>query len=292
MYKAIICTLIALIICVSCNTPKKKSAEHFKIAHELFSAENYNESLKAVDFAISFDSLNNDAIFLKGKLKYHFDFDEEAIQVVMPLLKRDFKIDTINNFIGRCYFSLGYSYSYKNIDQKKGEEALEKSIIFYNNSLKQNPLFYESYLGKQMALHNLERYGESLNTLNQAIRLFPDSILLISNRGVEKHFLGDNDGALMDLNKSIISNRLDSSDLANAYRFRGRIYALNDKLDQAIDDLTKAILYDSKNEMAYVTRGDIYRLKGLKDKACQDYRKAAELGLVSVYDQIKEYCNN
>jgi hypothetical protein len=46
----------------------------------------------------------------------------------------------------------------------------------------------------------------------------------------------------MDLNKSIISTRLDSSDLANAYRFRGRIYALNDKFDQAIDDLTKAIL--------------------------------------------------
>ena len=80
--------------------------------------------------------------------------------------------------------------------------------------------------------------------------------------------------------------------MASAYRFRGILHLKKGKPDEAINDLTDALEYNPKNEYALVTRAECYKQKGLKDKACEDYRKAADLGFLSIYETIKVYCGD
>jgi len=152
--------------------------------------------------------------------------------------------------------------------------------------------YFYAHVAKQEVLHNLNRYDEALVVLNNAINLFPDNILLICNRGVEKIYLGDLTGAMTDLNKSIQSNKLDLFGFASAYRFRGNLYLKKGNADEAIKDLTSSLKYNPKDETVLVIRAECYKEKGLKDKACEDYRKAADLGFVSIYKTIKEYCTD
>jgi tetratricopeptide (TPR) repeat protein len=128
-------------------------------------------------------------------------------------------------------------------------------------------------------------------TINKAIAIFPDSIYLRFVKGVTKHFLGDDFGAMNDITAAIQSNKLDSSDCSDAYRFQGYIHKDNDSIDLAIQDLTNAINYNPKNEYAYYIRADLYRAKNLNDKACADFRKCADLGFINIYDTIRKYCD-
>ena len=139
-------------------------------------------------------------------------------------------------------------------------------------------------------MHNIKKYNEALITLNNAIEIFPDSMNLICYRGTEKIFLGDLKGAMIDIDKSIESHQMDSSDMSAAYRYKGYILREMNKLEEAVASLTLAINYDDTNELLFATRADLYRRLGLKDNACKDYRKAADLGMVTIYEEIKKYC--
>lgn len=80
--------------------------------------------------------------------------------------------------------------------------------------------------------------------------------------------------------------------MATSLRFRGYIYSEKGSIDKAIEDLTLAINFNPTDFYAYAARGNFYSDKGLKDKSCEDYRKAADLGLITIYDIIKENCGD
>jgi tetratricopeptide (TPR) repeat protein len=296
-------SILLIGICISCNFDKNKSRKHLTIAHEYFKKSDYTNALTEINNSISLDSTNYDAIILKAKIKSKLEFDEEAIKILLPLLKKSYKIDTLNFLLGESCFSLGNYYDMKKKDDELQKKYFEESIRYYTDALSNNPHYYDSYIAKSHALHNLKKYDEALITIKNALNIFPDSMILVYSRGVEKSFLGDKIEALKDLDKAIQSNKLDSSNMSTAFRFRGNINSDLNKIDTAIQDLSKAILYDPKNELAYYGRGqlyeylayrskeDSYEYKGLRDKACEDYRKSAELGLITVYEKIKTFCN-
>jgi len=288
--KIIITLTIAIILLFSCSTDKKKAIEHFIKAKELYKKNDIKNASSEIDLAIALDSTNLDFRITKAKIISETDNYERAIKILKGLLSKNFKLDTVNYNIGNCYFGYGNDFLMEQDDREKADDSFEKALIYYNNAINNNMQYFNAYVGKQKVLHNLGRYDEALVVLNTAINLFPDSILLICNRGVERMFLGDITGALNDLNKSIQSNKLDSLDFSSAYRFRGFLNKDKGKLDEAINDLTNALKYDPKSEYALVERALCYKEKGLKDKACEDYRKAADLGYVSIYKTIEEYC--
>lgn len=282
-------TFIIFLI-ASCTTDNNRAVEHFKKAKELFEKDNIKDASSEIETAISIDSKNLDFQIFKAKIIEKTNNYEQAILILKKLLDRSYKLDTVNFEIGSCYFDYGNS-SMKQNDEKKAKDCYEKSLTFYNQAINFNTEYFNAYKEKQQVLHNLNRYDEALIVLNTAINLYPDSIYLILGRGVEKLYLGDLTGAMFDLNKSIQSNKLDSIDMANAYRFRANLYLEKEKTDQAIIDLTDALKFNPKDEYALVIRAECYRKLGLKDKACEDYRKAADLGFISIYKTIKEYCN-
>lgn len=274
----------------SCTSDKDKAKIELSKADKFYQNKDYGNASKEIDSAFMLDSANYDILILKAKIKAGSNLNEEAIQLLKNILPKNFKTDTVYFLIGDSYFNIGYYFIAKKKDSEKATDAFQNSIKYYDSSISKNTQYFASYLGKQRALHNLGRYDEALIVLNTAISFFPDSISLIFNRGVEKSYLGDNIEAMIDINKSIQSNRLDSNDLGIAYRFRGNIYLVKDSLEKAIEDISISISYNPTDEIAYLERAEAYRAKGLKDKACEDYRKSADLGLVSVYEKIKEYC--
>jgi tetratricopeptide (TPR) repeat protein len=265
---------------------KKKAIEHFTKANELYEKDNIKNASSEIDLAIKLDSSNLDFQLTKAKIIAATDNFELALEILKEVSSKNFKLDTVNYLIGSFYLRYGLDL----VGDIKANDNYEKAKNFYNIAINSNMQYFDAYVGKSTALHNLERYDDALMVLNTAIKLFPDSISLISRMGTEKIYLGDLSGAMIDLNKSIQSKKLDSSSLAEAHRFRGNLYVEKGKLEEAINDYTNSIKYDGTSKLNYIARAECYKEKGLKDKACEDYRKAAELGLVFVYEIIKKYC--
>ncbi len=290
MKKYIIISLVVTLL-FSCTTDRKKAYEHYLKAKELVKQGDIKNAFAEIDNAIALDSTNLDFQIVKAQINYEADNYEEAISILKGLLSKNFKADTVNYRIGAYYFEHGMHF-YRQNEITKANEAFEKATIYYNYAINKNIKYYNAYVEKQRALHNLKRYDEALVVINTALKLFPDEIILIGTRGIEKIYLGDLTGALTDLNQAIESDKLDSTKIATAYRFRGNLYIEKDNFDQAIMDYTRAIEYDPKDELALYNRALCYQEKGLKDKACEDFRKAAELGYIKAYKIIKEYCND
>ena len=289
MKKYVILT-ITIMLLLSCSTDKKKAISHYIKAKELYNNNDIKNATSEIELAIKLDSSNLDFQIIKAKIIAETDNYELAIKILKGLSNRNFKVDTVNFYIGSCYFGYGNNFLTNQNDEEKANDSYEKALNYFNNTINLNTQYFKAYLEKQKTLHNLNRYDEALIVLGTAIKLFPDSASLICNRGVEKMHLGDLTGAMTDLNKSIQSNKLDSIDFATAYRFRGNLYLKKGKPDEAINDLTYSIKYNPKDQYAFYNRAECYKEKGLKDKACEDYRKAADLGFVYIYETIKEYC--
>ena len=283
--------IVSCVIILSCTSNNKKSLEHFAKSKYFFDKEDYANASKENDTALFLDSTNLDIKILKACILANLNFNEDAILILKSILPEKFKSDTINYLIGRCYFESGYYYNSQKIEEEKEMDAYQNSVLYSDFALKINPQFYSAYISKYKSLHNLNKYDEAMVTINKAITIFPDSIYLRFGKGVTKHFLGDDFGAMIDISNAIQSNKLDSTDWSDAYRFRASIYIANDSIDLAIQDLTKAIIYNPKNEFSYYQRADLYRVKGLKEKACADFRKCADLGVITIYDTIRKYCD-
>lgn len=284
--------IVMLIVLAGCSINNNDFIEHYENSKFHFEKDNFQIALLEIDSALVIDTSNLSAKILKAKIQSELSLKNEALTLLKSLLPKKVKTDTINYLIGNCYFGIASDYSsQKNNDEKEGE-AYENAINHFGKTISMNPLYYKAYLQKAKALHNMNKYDEALITLNNAEKLFPDSVKIQFHKGVEKIFLGDNFDALNDINAVIQSNKFDSSELSDAYRFRGIIYEQKDSINLAIKDLTKAIDYDPKNKYAYIGRATLYRKLRLKQKACSDYRKAAELGHVSIYEEINEYCEN
>lgn len=285
-------TLIISIIISACASNQDKAIEHFERAQKLYKEDKIKDASIEIDSAINLDKSNLDFQITKAKIIAKTDNYELAISILQEVLNQNFKVDTVNYYLGDSYFGYGSYFSKKQKVKESATGSFEKAVYYYNEAINNNAQYFEAYVAKSRAFHNQSKSDEALVVLNTAINLFPDSISLLYNRGVEKIYIGDLAGAMIDLNGSIQSNSLDSINQATAYRFRGLLHQKNNDLDSAIDDLTNALHYNPKDEYALYNRADCYREKGLKEKACNDYRRAADLGFVNLYATIKEYCGN
>lgn len=282
--------ILIFIFFIACNTSNKKAKEHYLIAEKYFKIDDYANASIEIDKAISLYSENYDFYILSSDINRLLDNEDKAIDLLQKPLKANFKTDTINYKLGKCYFSKASNLSSKGANGSEESENLNKAISYYTLSLNENIRFYDAYIEKYKALHNLGEYEDAIVVINKAYTVFPDSLNLILFRGVAKGALGDTSEELRDLTEVIDSKSLDSINTALAYRWRGlaNIKKGNHKL--AIMDLTNSIKFNGKNSLTYENRADLYLKMKLTDSACADYRKAVDLGLVRLYDAISKNC--
>lgn len=288
--KSLIHLFLSILLLGSCSVEKSEAIKHYNKSKQLYENDDILNASSEIEKAILLDSSNLDFQILKAKILTEADNYEQAIKILKRLLSRKYKLDTVNYNLGSCYFSYSIYFSMKQKSEDKINDLCRRAVNYYNSALNLNAQYFEAYEEKYKTLHNLGEYNEALLVLNTAIRLFPDEKTLICYRGVEKIYLGDLTGAMIDLNESIQNSSLGSSVLASAYRFRANLNLERGNSDQAISDLTNALNFNPQDELALYTRALCYKKMGLREKACEDYRKAADLGYVSIYEEIKDYC--
>jgi tetratricopeptide (TPR) repeat protein len=276
---------------MACNSDIKKAKEHYLKAEKYYTTKDYANASLEIDKSINLDASNYEYLIYSAKIKRQLNKNDEAIDLLKTVISKNYKKDSTNYEIGKCYFAKSVNFSNEGESESKQNESLEKALDFYDLTLKENIRFYDAYIEKYKVMHNLQRYEEAIVIVNQAYSVFPDSINLVLFRGVAKGTLGDHYEEMKDLNKAISSKKLDSSNTSTAYRFRGLAFKEKDELKLALEDFTNAINYSKENAYPYKDRGDLYLKMKLNDSACKDYRKAAELGFVKLYEIIKENCN-
>lgn len=90
-------------------------------------------------------------------------------------------------------------------------------------------------------------------------------------------------GALQDLDKAI---QFDSLNFKSWF-LRGNIKISLQQIDKAILDYDRAIVLNDKDMNAYYNRGYAYFLQGNQDKACENFFIAYKMGKPNIEDKIK-----
>jgi len=116
-------------------------------------------------------------------------------------------------------------------------------------------------------------YQESVDNLNQIIKLNPQNSLAYNQRGDAFYRLGDYEKAQADSSKAIALNPQD----ANAYYDRGFAGFGLGKYKEAIADYTQAIKLNSQNHYAYYGRGLAWVKVQDYQAAIEDFSKAIAL---------------
>ncbi len=118
---------------------------------------------------------------------------------------------------------------------------------------------------------------------NQALKLDPNFVRALGNRGNAQKDKGDLDGALADFSRII---ELDPKS-AHAYAGRAEVKRNKGDLDGAIADFNRAIELDPKDAAAYAARGRVKHDKGDLDGATADFNQALKLD-PSLADAIRQ----
>lgn len=165
---------------------------------------------------------------------------------------------------------------------------MSKELIHLNNAIVIKSLFGEY---------------DSLEILcNIALKIDSENSLALSFRGDAKRRLGDNIGALYDLNKAIL---ISNEKYGLPFFFRGLVKFNLEDYKSAIIDFDKHINLSITDDnctigsefgptncaWAYFYKGKAKIILGQKLNGCEDLSKSGELGISKAYDLIKEYCN-
>jgi tetratricopeptide (TPR) repeat protein len=276
---------IVFVLLVSCNEAKN----HYEKAYFYYKNKNYKESLSEVEKAEKIDSNNLDFKFLKAKIYYRLDLYDASNLLLKILVEKKHKLDSAYYLMGKNYISLGNDQYVINQHGEKTESLYKKSIKCFDSAIQINCFYFNCYLNKIAALHNLNTPEDELLFINKTINIYKDSTILIMYRGFGKTSIGDFYGAIIDLDYSIINAKLDSFQLSKAYSSKGFSYIRLKKYDSAINNLSMSIKY-GEDRYNFYNRGVAYLELNKNDSACQDFRKSANLGLTKAYDAIKKFC--
>lgn len=142
----------------------------------------------------------------------------------------------------------------------------------WRDTLRKNPSAWPAYNDLGLALLNRGRADEAIKYFNQALRLKPDYVAALYNRGNAYDDLNDSARAIPDYTRVIELQPKYSM----AYNNRGIAYGVMGDRTREIQDYTQAIELKTDNAMAYYNRGYAYENLGDHKRAIQDYTQAIE----------------
>ena len=133
----------------------------------------------------------------------------------------------------------------------------EEAIASYDEALKIKPDKDEAWNNRGIALFNLGRLEEAIASYDEALKFKPDDHEAWDNRGMALLKLGRYDEAILSCDKCLKIK----SDHANAYYNKACVYALQENILLALDNLKQAINLDSKYLEMAKTDTDFYKIR-------------------------------
>ena len=146
-------------------------------------------------------------------------------------------------------------------------------LRFYNEAIRLKPDFVEALNNRGNARSDKGDVESALQDYNEAIRLKPDYAKAFNNRGVSHRDKGDVEAALQDFNEAV---RL-QPDYAEALNNRGNALQEKGDVEGALRDYTEAILRKAGLAAAFYNRGNARRDKGDVEGALRDFDDAIRL---------------
>jgi len=172
---------------------------------------------------------------------------KEAQKIYIKLLKIYKKNHLLLYFVGTTFLQL-----------KKYDEAINN----FEQSLKYNSFFPETYNNLGVALAEKKKYSLALNNYNKAINLKVDYVDAYLNRGISFIKLLKYDEAISDFNIVISKDPYNSK----AYNSLGNAYKGLEKYDQAIASFEKAIKINGNYLEAISNKANVFETqKKFKD---------------------------
>jgi tetratricopeptide (TPR) repeat protein len=136
-----------------------------------------------------------------------------------------------------------------------------------------------------------KNYKGALKTTNQFLYLFPFSTKKIEvfwQRALVHTELNKVNEAIDDYSEAI---NFDTA-FAESYRLRANLYYNHKNYNAALRDLNHAIRLDSNLATAYYSKAKIYQTQGTSELTCQFLELALKKGVIEAYTDIQEHCDS
>ena len=250
--------------------------------------------------ATTFEAKDEAIFYNAGRLYYELEQYEEAI----PMLEKVTTLDKKNiqgfkykmeSYIALEQYEKALKESNSLIELQENAknyasrgfindklENYNQSETDYRNSIKNANNVVETYVALSNVLFKAKKYDQSLQICNQALNLDSKSKEALWTRSKIYKEKIDYPNAINDLSKMIIF----SPDDMDAYYARGLYYQEFNQHQSAINDFSKVISMDNKNASAYFNRAKSNEEITQYEKAIADYQAYADLSDDS--DEAKE----
>jgi tetratricopeptide (TPR) repeat protein len=162
---------------------------------------------------------------------------------------------------------------------------LNAALGSMNRSIELDPKMSESYFYRGNIYYGQENYAAALNDYLKAVELNPKYSEAYYNIGVTYNTTKKYQESIEPLTKAI-------SLVPNEYMYQTRASSFFNlrRLQEAVDDYSKAIAINPKAGQAYFNRGATYLNMQQKTSACADWKTASALGFTKADDMINAYC--
>ncbi|KIE05428.1 hypothetical protein NF27_DT02020 [Candidatus Jidaibacter acanthamoeba] len=269
----------------------------------------YKEAVKDYTQAIQLYSIS--AVYYNNRGKaynYLKEYDKAKADHVQAI-----KLDPTNaayyNYYGKTLFDLK-QYDKAVIEYSKALELVKSDSIYYSNrgfaykklgcydkavkdydkaiSLDSNESYY--YYERGDIYYHLNQFDKSIQDYNQAIRIDSNKADYYSRRGLSYLSINQFELASIDFGLSISINEL----LPNPYIGRAKIYLLEGKLKEALNEVNHAIglitYTGASYVLAYTTKGQIFYSMNSFEKSLKCYKRALEVDVncVEASNGLKE----
>lgn len=151
-----------------------------------------------------------------------------------------------------------------------------KKIDYFSKALELNPRLASAYEQRGIHYYFQEKYEKVIEDFTRYIRLVPDKADAYQMLGIAYLKIKSYDNAIINFDNAI---KIDPQ-MAAAYCYRAEALRLNGKIDEAIEDATKAIELGGDPRTlaeAYKTRGKAYQAMNEDDLADADLKKSIDL---------------
>jgi serine/threonine protein kinase/Flp pilus assembly protein TadD len=281
------------------NTGRLEEAEqNIRLTIELF------EEL-AADFPTEPDYRWNEAyeygVFLADVLiQSENDRLQEAEQVLLHA--QELFEDLVADYPDVAAYQNGLAFNYIRLGDilsktgrlQEAEQAEQKALLVYANTIETNPDNAEAYAGHGAIYLKMKQWHEVIADYSKAIELKPEEWWYWHERGFAYMQLKQWDKVVADYTEAISLN----GDNWGSYDRRAQAYQALGQFDRAICDFTKAIqlneklvadfpnVNDHQNDLSYnyTQLGNVLRKSGRLEEAEQADKKALEIRQVMVGD--------
>ena len=184
---------------------------------------------------------------------------------------------------------VGYYFNRAQINFRNG--AYDWAIEDFSAFIRLNPNSVAALNERGLSYAKQGEYDRAIADYTEAIRLDRVSVGPYINRSSAYEKKGELDKALSDFRAvgsttaSEDINRVERA-IVKALNDRGLSYAKKDEHDRAIADYTEAIRLDRGSALSYSNRGSAYEKKGELDKALADFREALNNGNTTASEDI------